>query len=58
MKHFKNYLIKLKIKLWMKRLLKKLLKTHLFSGEVKEVFKDPKKKVVILERVRDYQAIQ
>ena len=32
-------------------LAKKVIRTHLYSGEVKEVFKNPKKKVVILERV-------
>ena len=34
-----------------KDIAKKIIKTHLYSGEVKEVFKDPKKKVVIVERV-------
>ena len=34
-----------------KDLAKKIIRTHLYSGEVKEVFKNPKKKVVILERV-------
>ena len=29
---------------------KKIIKTHLYAGSVKEVFKDPNKKVVILER--------
>lgn len=29
---------------------KKIIKTHLYTGSVKEVFKDPNKKVVILER--------
>ena len=29
---------------------KKIIRTHLYSGEVKEVFKDPKKKVIILEK--------
>ena len=29
---------------------KKIIKTHLFTGSVKQVFKDPSKKVVILER--------
>jgi len=29
---------------------KKIIKTHLFTGSVKQVFKDPTKKVVILER--------
>ena len=30
---------------------KKIVRTHLYSGEVKEVFKNPDKRVVILERV-------
>ena len=30
---------------------KKIVRTHLYSGEVKEVFKNPEKRVVILERV-------
>ena len=34
-----------------KDIAKKIVKTHLYSGEVKEVFRDPKKKVVIMERV-------
>ena len=34
-----------------KEVAKKIIRTHLYSGEVKQVFKDPKKKVVILERV-------
>ena len=29
---------------------KKIIKTHLFTGSVKQVFKDPNKKVVIIER--------
>ena len=29
---------------------KKIIKTHLYAGSVKEVFKDPNKKVVIIER--------
>ena len=29
---------------------KKIIKTHLYSGSVKQVFKDPNKKVVIIER--------
>ncbi len=29
---------------------KKIIKTHLYAGSVKEVFKDPNKKVVIVER--------
>ena len=34
-----------------KDIAKKIVKTHLYSGEVKEVFRDPRKKVVIVERV-------
>ena len=30
---------------------KKIIKTHLYSGSVKQVFKDPNKKVVIIERL-------
>ena len=30
---------------------KKIIKTHLFTGSVKQVFKDPNKKVVIVERL-------
>ena len=30
---------------------KKIIKTHLFTGSVKQVFKDPDKKVVIVERL-------
>lgn len=30
---------------------KKIIKTHLYTGSVKQVFKDPNKKVVILERI-------
>lgn len=30
---------------------KKIIKTHLYAGSVKQVFKDPNKKVVILDRV-------
>jgi uncharacterized surface protein with fasciclin (FAS1) repeats len=30
---------------------KKIIKTHLYTGSVKEVFKDPNKKVVIVERL-------
>ena len=30
---------------------KKIIKTHLYSGSVKQVFKDPNKKVVIVERL-------
>ena len=42
---------KIKYKIKNEELAKKIIRTHLYSGEVKEVFKDPKKKVVILERV-------
>ena len=48
---FKNLPKKIKGKIMDKDLAKKIIRTHLYSGEVKEVFKDPKKKVVILERV-------
>lgn len=41
---------KIKNKIKQEDIAKKIIKTHLFSGEVKEVFKDPKKKVLILER--------
>ena len=30
---------------------KKIIKTHLYTGSVKQVFKDPNKKVVIVERI-------
>ena len=30
---------------------KKIIKTHLYAGSVKQVFKDPNKKVVVLERI-------
>ncbi len=30
---------------------KKVIKTHLYTGSVKQVFKDPNKKVVIVERI-------
>ena len=30
---------------------KKIIRTHLYTGSVKQVFKDPNKKVVIVERV-------
>ena len=30
---------------------RKIIKTHLYSGSVKQVFKDPNKKVVIVERL-------
>ena len=48
---FLNLPSKIKEKLKKENVAKKIVRTHLFSGEVKEVFKDPKKKVVILERV-------
>ncbi len=48
---FENLPKKIKDKIMDKDLAKKIIRTHLYSGEVKEVFKDPKKKVVILERV-------
>ena len=50
-KAFQNLPKKIKDKIKEKELAKKIIRTHLYSGEVKEVFKDPKKKVVILERV-------
>ena len=50
-KAFQNLPEKIKDKIMDKELAKKIIRTHLYSGEVKEVFKDPKKKVVILERV-------
>ena len=30
---------------------KKIIKTHLYAGSIKKIFKDPSKKVVIIERV-------
>lgn len=30
---------------------KKIIKTHLYAGSIKKVFKDPSKKVVIIERI-------
>ena len=50
-KAFQNLPKKIKQKIMNKDLAKKVIRTHLYSGEVKEVFKNPKKKVVILERV-------
>lgn len=50
-KAFENLPKKIKYKIKNEELAKKVIRTHLYSGEVKEVFKDPKKKVVILERV-------
>ena len=50
-KAFENLPKKVKYKIKNEELAKKVIRTHLYSGEVKEVFKDPKKKVVILERV-------
>ncbi len=50
-KAFENLPKKIKYKIRNEELAKKIIRTHLYSGEVKEVFKDPKKKVVILERV-------
>ena len=50
-KAFDNLPKKIKNNIKNKELAKKIIRTHLYSGEVKEVFKDPKKKVVILERV-------
>ena len=38
-------------KLKQENIAKKIVRTHLYSGEVKEVFKNPNKRVVILERV-------
>ena len=48
---FQNLPKKIKDKIMNKKIAKKIIRTHLYSGEVKQVFKDPKKKVVILERV-------
>ena len=50
-KAFENLPKNIKYKIKNEELAKKIIRTHLYSGEVKEVFKDPKKKVVILERV-------
>ena len=50
-KAFQNLPEKIKGKIMDKEFAKKIIRTHLYSGEVKEVFKDPRKKVVILERV-------
>ncbi len=30
---------------------KKIIKTHLYSGSIKQVFKDPNKKVIIIDRI-------
>ena len=48
---FKKLPKKIKDKIMNEDIAKKIIRTHLFSGEVKEVFKDPKKKVVIIERI-------
>ena len=42
---------KIRKKLKQEDVAKKIVRTHLFSGEVKEIFKNPNKRVVILERV-------
>lgn len=42
---------KVRKKLKQEDVAKKIVRTHLYSGEVKEVFQNPKKKVVILERI-------
>ena len=47
---FLNLPKKIKDKIKQENIAKKIIKTHLYSGEVKEVFKDPNKKVMILER--------
>ena len=41
---FKKLPKKIKDKIMNEDIAKKIIRTHLFSGEVKEVFKDPKKK--------------
>ena len=48
---FNNLPDKISVKMMDKDIAKKIVKTHLYSGEVKEVFRDPRKKVVIVERV-------
>ena len=42
---------KVRDKLKQEDVAKKIVRTHLYSGEIKEVFKNPNKRVVILERV-------
>ena len=48
---FSNLPKKIKDKIMDKEIAKKIVRTHLYSGQVKEVFKDPRKKVVIFERM-------
>lgn len=48
---FEKLPTKIKEQIMDKEIAKKIVRTHLYSGEVKEIFKDPKKKVIILERV-------
>ena len=50
---FKNLPLRLQKYIWSDRdnsAAKKIIKTHLYTGSVKEVFKDPSKKVVIINR--------
>ena len=48
---FQSLPSKIRKKLKQENVAKKIVRTHLYSGEVKEVFKNPNKRVVILERV-------
>ena len=48
---FANLPSKIKDRIMDEEIAKKIIRTHLYSGEVKEIFKDPKKKVIILERL-------
>ena len=53
-KAFDNLPIKLKNYIWDvndSTAAKKVIQTHLFAGSIKKAFKDPSKKVVIIERV-------
>ena len=48
---FQSLPLKIRKKLKQEDVAKKIVRTHLHSGEVKEVFKNPNKRVVILERI-------
>ena len=51
---FENLPIRLKKYIWNSsdnNAAKKIIKTHLYAGSIKKIFKDPSKKVVIIERV-------
>ena len=53
-KAFKNLPLRLQKYIWNdsdNKAAKKIIKTHLYTGSIKQVFKDPSKKVVIVERI-------